>query len=99
MAETPTIVRTCCGREAAVVDSRPLKTGVRRRRACRSCGRRWTTYEVVLPELSERDAVLMFVLPWERTLLEKLREVHFGRQDQARKRARRTPRSPEALRP
>ncbi len=34
-----------CGGTTDVTDSRPVKTGVRRRRACRACGHRFTTYE------------------------------------------------------
>lgn len=30
-----------------VVESRQTRTGIRRRRECLKCGRRWTTYEVV----------------------------------------------------
>ncbi len=39
----------CQGRDTRVVDSRELSngTGIRRRRECASCGRRFTTYERV----------------------------------------------------
>ena len=43
------------------MDSRPIDqgTGVRRRRECRSCGRRFTTYERIAPVLvRKRDARL-----------------------------------------
>jgi len=34
-----------CGGESKVVDSRPLLDGIRRRRECHSCARRFTTHE------------------------------------------------------
>ncbi len=34
-----------CGGESRVVDSRPLQDGIRRRRQCISCGKRFTTHE------------------------------------------------------
>lgn len=34
-----------CGEESRVVDSRPLPDGIRRRRECRVCGKRFTTHE------------------------------------------------------
>jgi transcriptional repressor NrdR len=34
-----------CGSESRVVDSRPLPDGIRRRRECSSCDRRFTTHE------------------------------------------------------
>lgn len=38
----------CCGRKAAVLDSRPNLGGSwRRRRKCTKCERRWTTIEIV----------------------------------------------------
>jgi len=55
----------CCGeRPALTVDSRAaprLGTVVRRRRACRNCGHRWTTYELPAHEFEAllRDRVLL----------------------------------------
>lgn len=41
-----------CGGSSRVVDSRPNADGVRRRRECTQCGKRFTTQEqIVLPEL------------------------------------------------
>ena len=37
-----------CQSATAVVDSRQINTGVRRRRECQSCGHRITTYEIEL---------------------------------------------------
>lgn len=34
-----------CGEKTDVTDSRATKVGVRRRRECRECGHRFTTYE------------------------------------------------------
>jgi hypothetical protein len=39
----------CDGGRLKVVDSRPNATGIRRRRHCRACGMRMTTFEVVGP--------------------------------------------------
>lgn len=36
----------CGGAAAAVVNTRPVKQGQRRRRQCGQCGRRWSTLEV-----------------------------------------------------
>jgi transcriptional repressor NrdR len=37
-----------CGKSSRVVDSRPVPQGIRRRRECLSCRRRFTTYEKVV---------------------------------------------------
>jgi hypothetical protein len=43
---------TACGRKKLkVVDSRSIPSGIRRRREC-VCGKRITTYEIQLPDLS-----------------------------------------------
>ena len=38
-----------CGNKTKVVDSRSAGEGIRRRRECRTCGQRFTTYERVAP--------------------------------------------------
>ena len=38
-----------CGNKSRVVDTRSAGEGIRRRRECKSCGRRFTTYERVAP--------------------------------------------------
>ncbi|MBM4466651.1 MAG: transcriptional repressor NrdR [Chloroflexi bacterium] len=38
-----------CGKKSKVVDTRTAGEGVRRRRECRACGQRFTTYESVAP--------------------------------------------------
>jgi transcriptional regulator NrdR family protein len=35
-----------CGSDSAVIDSRPHKNSIRRRRKCMACGARWSTLEV-----------------------------------------------------
>ena len=63
--------RWCKARAAGVIDSRakdtrtgvPL-TGVRRRRVCKGCDRRWTTYEV-----RQEDLARLLV---DRTMLERM---------------------------
>ena len=50
-----------CGARAEVLDSRPRSDGVRRRRRCTSCRRRFTTFEraqVAPDELAARVAAL-----------------------------------------
>ena len=43
-----TKVRSCCGQQMYVIDTRETSLGVRRRRECGECGRRVTTYEVMM---------------------------------------------------
>lgn len=38
-----------CGSETSVIESRSTKDSRRRRRQCKACGRRFTTYEVSHP--------------------------------------------------
>jgi transcriptional repressor NrdR len=38
-----------CGHDSKVVDSRPIPDGIRRRRECTTCGRRFTTHERLAP--------------------------------------------------
>lgn len=38
-----------CQRPSKVVDSRPMPDGIRRRRQCEGCGRRFTTHERLAP--------------------------------------------------
>ena len=38
-----------CGKKSKVVDTRTAGEGIRRRRECKSCGQRFTTYERVAP--------------------------------------------------
>jgi transcriptional repressor NrdR len=38
-----------CGSSSKVVDSRPTSDGIRRRRECLRCGRRFTTHEKIIP--------------------------------------------------
>ena len=38
-----------CGKKSKVVDTRSAGEGIRRRRECKSCGQRFTTYERVAP--------------------------------------------------
>lgn len=38
-----------CGKKSMVVDTRSAGEGIRRRRECKSCGRRFTTYERLAP--------------------------------------------------
>lgn len=55
----------CGGDETRVIDSRIAGDGIRRRRECQSCRRRFTTYERIAPELSvvKRDGRRE---PWDR---------------------------------
>ena len=50
-----------CGKmvKGFVIDSRPIDggNGVRRRRKCESCGRRWTTYEFTAQMFNEHPAI------------------------------------------
>ena len=39
----------CSGRNSRVIDSREINDGIRRRRQCRKCGARFTTYERLQP--------------------------------------------------
>ena len=39
----------CASRDSRVIDTRAADSGIRRRRECESCGRRFTTYERVAP--------------------------------------------------
>lgn len=60
---TPWNITLCpsCGEPSHVIDSRRTAkshTSVRRRRACKPCARRWTTYEVL-----EEDYRTLFVTP------------------------------------
>jgi transcriptional repressor NrdR len=38
-----------CGKKSKVVDTRTAGEGIRRRRECKSCGQRFTTYERIAP--------------------------------------------------
>ena len=38
-----------CERSSKVIDSRPMQDGIRRRRECTACGRRFTTHERLAP--------------------------------------------------
>jgi transcriptional repressor NrdR len=38
-----------CGKKTRVIDSRSAGEGIRRRRECKACGQRFTTYERVAP--------------------------------------------------
>jgi transcriptional repressor NrdR len=38
-----------CGGSSKVVDSRPMADGIRRRRQCEACGKRFTTHERLAP--------------------------------------------------
>lgn len=38
-----------CERDSRVIDSRPIAEGIRRRRECTGCGRRFTTHERLAP--------------------------------------------------
>lgn len=40
-------VSFCCGKRTGVIDSRPTLYGLRRRRLCNECGRRFTTMEII----------------------------------------------------
>ena len=47
-----------CGEDSKVLDSRPTADGIRRRRRCNSCKRRFTTYERLGPsdiKVTKRD--------------------------------------------
>lgn len=46
-----------CGGATLVEDTRTTHGAIRRRRACAHCGRKFTTYEVVLPEIG--DSILV----------------------------------------
>ena len=55
----------CGGTDIRVIDTRPAGDGIRRRRECQVCKRRFTTYEHIAPELSviKRDGRRE---PWDR---------------------------------
>ena len=55
----------CGGTDIRVIDTRPAGDRIRRRRECRICKRRFTTYEYIAPELSviKRDGRRE---PWDR---------------------------------
>lgn len=44
----PQTCPVCCSSQTRVVDSRPYKDTIRRRRACIACSERWTTEERTL---------------------------------------------------
>ena len=63
----------CGGAESIVTDSRPSKGGVRRRRECRGCEFRFTTYEMLV---GARDNSALEQLRRElRNVLERLTEL------------------------
>jgi len=45
----PVVCPSCAGK-GEVTDSRWMSATVRRRRECKSCGERWTTYEFRIPK-------------------------------------------------
>jgi len=53
---------SCGGGKTAVVDSRPASTGVRRRRCCRNCDARFTTFESTVTEMGDRIQITSFVV-------------------------------------
>lgn len=42
-----------CGAKSDVVDSRPTRSSIRRRRKCSKCDRRWSTFETALEDAPE----------------------------------------------
>jgi hypothetical protein len=44
-----------CESDTKVIDSRPSKDGIRRRRVCKKCGHRFTTREYVIKDAEESD--------------------------------------------
>ena len=47
-----------CESDTKVIDSRPSKDGIRRRRVCKKCGHRFTTREYVIKAAEETDSDL-----------------------------------------
>jgi transcriptional regulator NrdR family protein len=70
LSDTPGGVRCpYCAENSLVIDSRPVDDGVRRRRVCATCERRFTTFEIV----TDRDpAVFAKMLREQATELRKL---------------------------
>ena len=54
-----------CSGESAVIDSRPSKTGIiRRRRQCLNCGYRWTTMEINEIDFDLLDDAITNLAEW-----------------------------------
>lgn len=53
---------SCGAPKVSVIDSRPDETGayIRRKRVCRACGHRWTTYEVSAERMAELEGLRKF---------------------------------------
>ncbi len=51
-----------CSWRSEVIDCRPTATAVRRRRMCRHCGQRWTTWESSLDSANVRVVAESFAL-------------------------------------
>lgn len=51
-----------CSAQTAVADTRPNRLGIRRRRACLSCGHRFTTYETAHEQSTAADPALVALL-------------------------------------
>ena len=47
--------RKCDGIRSRVTDSRPYEGVTRRRRECKSCHARWTTYELTVPDFEHDE--------------------------------------------
>lgn len=45
----------CDNPKSRTIDSRPYEGTTRRRRMCKFCGARWTTYEAMAPEFTEGE--------------------------------------------
>ena len=56
----------CCGERTRVVDSRPTKTSIRRRRQCDICNARYTTIEVLSEDYARvpNPKLVMKLLKW-----------------------------------
>lgn len=72
-----TLCPRCFARNSAVKDSRPAFQSIRRRRECKSCGHRWTTFEIAADEtglmaILEFDAMLQELEPHELDAMKSL---------------------------
>lgn len=52
-----------CGQKSDVYDSRPFENTIRRRRQCKSCGHKYTTLEVIMPQVELPKKVVAFKAP------------------------------------
>lgn len=68
-------MRCSCGGDTRVVDSRVQDLGLRRRRLCLECGKRFSTLETVLPEVQKEPKPVAKKAPYvAKEVAEKLKQ-------------------------